>query len=128
MPITAMKYLTLTSNTTTTGGSLWLAPDCCDGFSMTVKYVNLVAGIGAFKFYKSNDPRARSDHPDKASAVWDEFTSAVASQITNPASASAQFSVDVSGFRADFLRMDYNATSGTLTSIDAWFSAHGGGR
>jgi hypothetical protein len=123
--ISAVKYMTLAANTSTTGGSMWLAPDGCDGFSFTVKYVDLVAGVGAFKFFKSNDPRARQDHWDKANAVWTEFTADVAAQITNPASASAQFDVDVSGFKSDFVRMDYAATSGTLTSIDVWFSAHG---
>lgn len=123
--ISAVKYMTLAANTSTTGGSMWLSPDGCSNLSFTVKYADLVAGVGAFKFFKSNDPRARQDHPDKANAVWTEFTTDVASQITNPASASAQFDVDVTDFASDFVRMDYASTSGTLTSIDAWFSAHG---
>lgn len=122
--IGAMKYMTLASNVDATGGSIWLDPDGCNGFSFTVKYVDLVAGVGAFKFFKSNDPRARQDHWDKANAVWTEFTTDVAAQLTNPASASAQFDVDVPEFHADFVRMDYDATSGTLTSVDVWFSAH----
>lgn len=122
MGIGAMQYLSVTNPTgTTTGATLWLEPDCVHGFAMTAKTTGTLTG--AFKFYKSQDPRARPDNASTSSAVWDEFTTEVASQITNPAGGTAQFDVDVSDFRAAFLRVDYVHTSGTGT-ITMFFSGH----
>lgn len=119
--IPPIRYLAQTAGATATGRTLWLAPDGCNGWSMTVK-----TGVvtGAFTFQKSNDPRARPDSGETSSAVWDDFTADVASQISNPAGGAVQFDVDVSDFRAHFLRMTYTHTSGT-GAVDAYFSAHG---
>lgn len=120
--IPAMNYMNLSSGANTTGGSLWLAPDDVVGWSMTVTTTGTLTG--AFKFYASDDPRARQDHPSKASATWTEFTSDVSSQISNPAGSTTTFKVMVSNFRSDFMRMDYAHTSGAGTVI-ANFSGHG---
>lgn len=120
--ILAMGYLNLAAGASTTGGSLWLAPDHVPGWSMTVTTTGTLTG--SFKFYASDDPRARQDHPSKASATWTEFTSDVSSMITNPAGGTATFKVMVSNFRSDFLRMDYVHVSGSGTVI-ANFSGHG---
>jgi hypothetical protein len=123
--IPPMKYLDLPVGVTTTGNALWLAPDGIAGWSMSVKTGSLT---GAFRFYRSDDPRARPDSSpvDRAAAVWAEFTSEVASQITNPAAGAALFNVVVPNFRSAFLRMDYVHTSGT-GPVEAFFSGHGDG-
>jgi hypothetical protein len=77
---------------------------------------------GSFKFYLSNDPRARQDNADKANAVWQEFTTDVAAMITNPAAGTTQFTVNVSDFRADYVRMDYVHSGGSGT-VKAYFTA-----
>ena len=121
MGIPAMQYMNLTVGATTTGGPLGpLSVDCVEGFSMTVITTGTLTGV--FRFYRSNDPRARQDHPQRASAVWQEFTSDVSALISNPAGGAAQFTVDVSDFRSDYVRMDYVHTSGTGT-VQAFFTA-----
>jgi hypothetical protein len=121
----AMPYLALTAGATTTGGAIWLAPDNVSGWSMTVVTTGTLTGT--FRFYRSDDPRARPDSSaaDRAAAVWTEFTADVATSISNPGGGAVQFSVMVSDFRSAFMRMDYTHTSGTGT-VMAYFSGHGG--
>lgn len=118
--ILAMPYTTLTVPVTTTGGALWLGPDGITAWSMTVVVTGTLTGV--FRFYASDDPRARPDRSavDRAAAVWVEFTSDVSSMITNPGN-TVTFKVMVSNFASDFLRMDYVHTSGTAT-IASYFS------
>lgn len=122
-------YMTATNpaSTTVRGGSMWLAADCCTGFSMTVKTTGTLTG--AFKFYSSNDPRARQDATaaDQAAAVWDEFTTEIASQITNPSASAVQFRVMVSDFRGGFLHMDYVGGGAGAGTISSWYSGLGAG-
>lgn len=123
----SQKYMTtpVTAITIKRGGSLWLAPDCINGFSMTVNTTGNLAG--AFRFYMSNDPRARQDasFDDQAAAKWAEFTGDLTAQILNPAGAPTTFTVVVSDFRAGFLRMDFEASAGTGT-VESWYSGVGG--
>ncbi len=116
-------YMTLAAGATTTGGALWLAPDCISNWSMQVVTTGTLTG--AFRFYESNDMRARPDHPDRANAVWHEFTSEVASQWTNPAGGAVVFRVKGEDQSAQFMRMDYVHTSGTGT-VSARFSGRSG--
>lgn len=122
--IPAMQYTSLTNPAagTSKGGSLWLAPDCVGNWSMQVSTTGTLTG--AFRFYKSSDPRARQDHPDYAKAKWVEFTTDVAASITNPAGAPVSFLVKQTDFPDDFLRMDYAQTGGAGT-VEAFFSGHG---
>jgi hypothetical protein len=122
--ILAMPYMTLTAGANTTGQSLCLGPDGITGWSMTVVTTGTLTG--AFRFYASDDPRARPDRNavDRAAAVWVEFTAEVAAQISNPAAGATTFKVMVSDFRSDFLRMDYVHTSGTGT-VTTFFSGRG---
>jgi hypothetical protein len=108
------------------GGSLWLGADCITGFSMTVATLGTLTG--AFRFYLSNDPRARQDASaaEQALARWDEFTTLVGTQIVNPAGAAVTFTVMVSDFRAGFMRMDYVGVSG-IGAIESFYSGVGGG-
>jgi hypothetical protein len=108
------------------GGSLWPGADCVTGFSFTVVTVGTLAG--AFRFYMSDDPRARQDASatDQALARWNEFTAAVAAQIVNPAGAPTNFQVMASDFRSGFVRMDFVGTGGA-GAIESWYSGVGGG-
>ena len=107
------------------GGSLWLGADAINGFSMTVATLGTLAG--AFRFYMSDDPRARQDASaaDQLLAKWTEFTSDMAAQITNPAGGAVNFRVMASDFRAGFLRMDFVGTGGA-GAIESWYSGVGG--
>lgn len=124
----SQKYMTTTTPisgaTTITGGSLWLGADGINGFSITVATTGTLSG--AFRFYRSDDPRARQDASptDQAAAKWVEFTADVAAQIVNPAGAPANFSVMASDFRSGFLRMDFVGTGGSGT-IESWYSGVG---
>lgn len=124
MGISAMKYMNLPAGVTTTGGSLWLEPDCVGNWSMSVSTTGTLTG--AFRFYRSDDPRARQDRSpqDRAAAKWAEFTTEVAAQITNPAGGAVSFQVTRTDFPHDFLRMDYVHTGGAGT-VEAYFSGHG---
>lgn len=114
MGIPAVQYMNLAAGATTTGGAYGpLSVDGVEGFSATVITTGTLTG--AFRFYRSNDPRARQDHFERSSAVWQEFTTDVSAMISNPAGAAAQFTVDVSDFRSDYLRIDYTHTSGSGT-------------
>jgi hypothetical protein len=119
--ILAMGYMNLAAGATTTGNAIWLGPDNVAGWSMTVTTTGTLTG--SFKFYASDDPRARPDRADKANATWTEFTSDVSASITNPAGGAVTFKVMVSGFRSDFVRMDYVHVSGSGT-VAANFSGH----
>ena len=107
------------------GGSLYLNADAITGFSITVVAAGTMTG--AFRFYSSDDPRARQDASasDQAAARWNEFTTAVAAQIVNPAGGPTNFQVQVSDFRAGFLRMDYENVSG-IGGVNSWYSGVGG--
>ena len=116
MGIPAFQYMNLSSGVTTTGGAIGpLTADRCTGFSATVNTTGTLTGT--FKFYLSNDPRARQDRSsaDRAAAVWTEFTTDVSSMITNPSGGTTSFTVNVSDFRAEYLRVDYTHTSGSGT-------------
>jgi hypothetical protein len=123
----SQKYMTtpVTAVTIKRGGSMYLNADAITGFSMTVVTTGNL--VGAFKFYSSDDPRARQDAPQDVqfAAKWNEFTTAVAAQIVNPAGAPTNFQVQVSDFRAGFMRMDFEATAGTGT-VESWYSGVGG--
>jgi|SRR6185436_9035332 len=123
----SQKYMTITNPGVGVrrGGSLWLGADCITGWSMTVKTSGTLAG--AFRFYRSDDPRARQDASptDQAAAVWIEFTTDVSTQIVNPAGSAVTFQVMVSDFRSGFLRMDYVGTGGA-GNIESWYSGVGG--
>ncbi len=119
--ILAMPYMTLAAGTNTTGNALWLGPDGITGWSMTVVTTGTLTGT--FRFYASDDPRARPDRSaaDRAAAAWVEFTADVSTMITDPAGGAVTFKVMVSDFQSDFLRMDYAHTSGTGT-VSSFFS------
>ena len=118
-------YMTLTTGLTTTGNALWLSPDEIDGWSMQVTTTGTLTGT--FRFYWSNDPRARPDNSAavKAAADWREFTSDVSAMIVNPAAGATTFEVMVDNFKRAYLRMDYVHTSGTGT-VSALFSGRRG--
>lgn len=114
MGIPAFVYMNLSAGATTTGGAIGpLTADRVNGFSATVVTTGTLTG--AFRFYLSNDPRARQDNADKANAQWQEFTTDVSSMIVNPSGGTTSFTVNVSDFRADYLRIDYVHTSGSGT-------------
>jgi len=114
MGIPAFQYMNLAAGATTTGGAIGpLTADYVEDFSATVITTGTLTG--AFRFYRSNDPRARSDNADRANAKWQEFTADVSAMISNPAGSTTQFTVDVSDFRSDYLRIDYTHTSGSGT-------------
>jgi hypothetical protein len=123
----SQKYMftPVTAITIKRGGSMYLGADSITGFSMTVSTTGNLAG--AFRFYLSDDPRARQDMSitDQAAAKWMEFTSVVASQVVNPAGTPVSFQVLVSDFRSGFMRMDFEASAGTGT-VESWYSGTGG--
>lgn len=125
----SQKYLTnptVSGAVTVSGGSMWLGADCVTGFSITVRTTGTLTG--AFRFYMSDDPRARQDASpaDQAAAVWIEFTSSLTAQIVNPAGSPTSFHVMASDFRAGFLKMDYVGVSGA-GAIESWYSGAPGG-
>lgn len=125
----SQRYLTasnVSGAVTLSGGPLWLGVDEVTGFSITVATTGTLTG--AFRFYLSDDPRARQDAlpAERALAKWIEFTSSLSSQITNPAGAAANFHVMASDFRAGFLRMDYVGVSGS-GAIESFYSGAPGG-
>lgn len=104
------KYMdfTATSTNTVTGGSIWLGPDHITGGSFHVE----VGGdaTGTFKYYASNDPRARPDHAEFANRDGDEITSDLT--FTNPAGSGVSEIVSISDMQFEFIWVTYTNSSG----------------
>lgn len=101
-------YINATTGATTTGGSIWLAPDNVRLLSFHNEWAS---NTGAFTFFGSNDPRARQGHPDYASADWDDITSQLT--ITDPSGGAGDDIVQVADVTFAYIRMTYTKNAGT---------------
>lgn len=108
--------LSLSASATNAGVSIWLAPD-----NITRLSIHSECGIctGTFKVETSNDPRARADHPDYSSSVWEDSTSDFG--LADPAGGAADFNVPFDNVNFEFLRISYTHSSGS-GSLYVWVS------
>lgn len=92
---------------TTSGISIWLGPDDITRVSVHAEYGAIT---GTFTVYASNDPRARCDHPDYASADWVDKTASWG--LANPAGVAGDFIEEFENVNYEFLRIAFTLGAG----------------
>jgi hypothetical protein len=108
--------ISLATAATNAGVSIWLGPDNITRLSIHGEHG---AVTGTLKVETSNDPRARPDHPDYASSLWQDSTTDFG--LTTPAGGAADFNVPFDNVNFEFLRISYTHAAGTGT-LYIWVS------
>lgn len=113
------------SNTSASTGSIWLGPDHITRVSFHSEWNEGGGTLAATAtYYASNDPRARPDHPEHASAQWNDITGEISGH-TDPTSGAGDNSFTGDNFNYEFIKVDYSRTSGS-GSIRVYFSGRSG--